>query len=545
MESMGLQKRSMIRELRRLPGDFSAAFLKAQEWGRFLRDFPEAADHETIRLIRRLILHPPYLRQRQAYFFCKEAAGVLGELLVRSHHRHVLEHVRAVLEELALSESEPVQRAASEILGGLPLELNPPECPGADPHAVPKVSMASLFLEGGVAAKAPRAQRRGRSLVFRKKGGKILVIKTAKDAEGVLRLYREAWWMRRLHDDPDCPDVPKGTLPYPLAPKASLLFRIWTEDLSRAAFEDMPGEKTCKESCWAIAFEAPSTYFAYPNRPFQGRLAAKAVFLEALCRNARTLAALAARGILHTAPIPLFHNRVQRHRRNDGGVYRWPRGGRLDRWLESCDYPNFSLSGIRDLEHLEPAGRAEFGLHETVGMHFLGLLLVAGSYFRNRDPSRRGLDGEGNPVDARNLFEPSFLKRIIRDVFRDYYEAFTGISPVSVFPGDLDLLVSRMIDEMGVDRHMEEILRVQDQQEMTEDEFRSFLLERGVPEDEALAMEKGVREVSVLTGPHLGAFNDRISLPEMIRFVGAAAAFCISGRFFTERRERLGGVSLM
>ena len=57
-------------------------------------------------------------------------------------------------------------------------------------------------------------------------------------------------------------------------------------------------------------------------------------------------------GIVHTAPIPLFHNRAQAWRREDRGIYEWPRGGRLDRWLSSSRHPNIAASGLRDFEHL-------------------------------------------------------------------------------------------------------------------------------------------------------------------------------------------------
>ena len=69
-------------------------------------------------------------------------------------------------------------------------------------------------------------------------------------------------------------------------------------------------------------------------------------------RAALLLGWLAGRGIVHEAAIPLFHNRVQRDRREDGGVYDWRLPGRLDRWLASALHPNFGLSGLRDFEHL-------------------------------------------------------------------------------------------------------------------------------------------------------------------------------------------------
>ena len=156
---------------------------------------------------------------------------------------------------------------------------------------------------------------------------------------------------------------------------------------------------------------------------------------EILSRSAWLLGRLMAMGIAHTAPIPLFHNRAQRHRREDGGRYRWTHAGRLDRWLASCRYPNFGASGLRDFEHFEVVtGRARFR-YEIIGSHLISLLLVAGSYFRSKAPDRMGLDLSGQPVDTRDLFDRSLLQTMIGDIYRAYYEGFTG----EVFPEDASI----------------------------------------------------------------------------------------------------------
>ncbi len=85
------------------------------------------------------------------------------------------------------------------------------------------------------------------------------------------------------------------------------------------------------------------------------------IFLEIMGRNARHMGTLMALGLTHTAPIPLFHNRVQQGRRRDAGTYQWHRMGRLDQWLASCRHPNFGLSGLRDFEHIEPHQRQGHG----------------------------------------------------------------------------------------------------------------------------------------------------------------------------------------
>ena len=130
-------------------------------------------------------------------------------------------------------------------------------------------------------------------------------------------------------------------------------------------------------------------------------------FYEIITRNARLLGHLAASGILHTAPIPLFHNRVQSERRNDNGLYEWPRGGRLDQWLNSCRFPNIGKSGIRAFEHFITFNGSSRKLYEFIGTHIFSLILIAGSYFRNHDIYKMGFDDSENPIDARNLFDKS------------------------------------------------------------------------------------------------------------------------------------------
>ena len=106
-----------------------------------------------------------------------------------------------------------------------------------------------------------------------------------------------------------------------------------------------------------IGFTVHPDYFVYPNPLPDEENIDRNNFMEVMKRNAYLLGRLASMGMVHTAPIPLFHNRLQRRRRCDGGYYEWPRGGRLDRWLMSCRYPNLGKSGIRDFEHLEAIDR--------------------------------------------------------------------------------------------------------------------------------------------------------------------------------------------
>lgn len=520
------------RELSGPPTDFSAAFLKVQELRRLIEEAPNGIDHGTVRLLQRLLTHEPYQAQRQAYFFSRETALVLRDVLECCPRVDVKEHARRALERLSMETQGACQRASCEALGALPLPMAPPSLPpDPDPMGAPIMSLDHFAPQQGIVTASTSWTRCGRSLWVRDQDtARLLTIKTASDPEGARALFREIHWMRILSENFSLVDGDGYSFPRPLSPDGPYLFRLKTAGENAHVFGS-----EAQGGLWAIAFSAPPDYFVYPNQPVNGHMPSKAAFLSTLRRSAHVLGRLASHGIVHTAPIPLFHNRVQRHRREDGGLYRWPRGGRLDRWLESCDYPNFGRSGIRDLEHLQPAGTHGMSLHEQIGMHFLSFLLVAGSYFRNRNRNLRGRREDGTPVDVREWFDEHFLVKVIESVFIAYYEAFTGWTAPTDVPWDLARLARRMIDEMGVDRHMEEILRVADQENMSDEEFWAFLKERGTSPEEAGRIPRGKEDIVLLTGPHLGAFNDRISLPEIIHFVGTAAALCISGRYFRLR----------
>ena len=146
------------------------------------------------------------------------------------------------------------------------------------------------------------------------------------------------------------------------------------------------------------------------------------------------LGRLSGLGIIHSAPIPLFHNRVQAGRRRDLGLYEWFRAGRLDRWLESCAYPNMGATGLRDFEHLEVFKGSNMKLYRSIGNHFLSLFLVTGSFFRNKKRDRVGLDHNGNPVDVRYLFEGKVLKeRWMND--EDILRLTKGKSDITLLTG--------------------------------------------------------------------------------------------------------------
>ncbi|MBI4776859.1 MAG: SidJ-related pseudokinase [Deltaproteobacteria bacterium] len=424
-------------------------------------------------------------------------------------------------------EVQTVRRAAAEAMGSLPFFVHGPVLDMPLCRSRPLVSWNELIERAGTPAQADPTIM-GRSLVVRTdpKGG-LLVVKVARAGETPDQLCSEALWMERLRSDEHRFPV-RFEIPEPMCFQGSYVFRL----------EDLPiltdGGGQWHPERYAMAYRATEDYFSYPNRPEEAKGRRKNELPEVLFRNALLLGTLSSRGIVHTAPIPLFHNRVQRGRREDGGVYEWPLRGRLDKWLESCAYPNVGLSGVRDFEHFSVFRGQGRGLYRPVGTQLLSLLLVTGSCFRNREPRRIGLDKDGLPVDARDLFDRGLLEELIRGIFLHYYEGFVGVEYDGDLPVDVSRLADRMIEEMGVDRHMEEFLRVADQERMTDDEFKTFLRDRGVSELRLQALNRAEEEISLMTGPHLGAFNSTISLPELIDFVETAAALCMLGRY---RRE--------
>jgi len=126
---------------------------------------------------------------------------------------------------------------------------------------------------------------------------------------------------------------------------------------------------------------------------------------------------------------------------------------------------------------------------------------------------------------------------MIREIFRNYYSGVTG-SQASIplpLPLDADRLVERMIEEMGVDRHMTELLRRADQKALSDSQFFGFLQERGYNTEQREGIIRGEKDILIKSGPHLGDFNRQISLPELIEAVAAMSAVCVAGRYAQQK----------
>ncbi|MFZ5811557.1 MAG: SidJ-related pseudokinase, partial [Thermodesulfobacteriota bacterium] len=447
--------------------------------------------------------------------------------------------------DAALARPGKPRMAASEAVGALPLCLRGPAPPEPDPgDDLPEVSWNDLFALAeavpvpdappGPARTAPAGlSRAGRTLLAPLADGRtVFAVKFARRGEDPAGLALEAGWMERLAVL--APDMPAPFhVPRPILVAGRPVFRVQDAPLGRAglapaALAQGPGAGL------AMAYTARADYFSYPNEHGPRGGLSGGELLEVLARNALLFGRLAGHGIVHTAVIPLFHNRVQRERRADAGLYDWRRMGRLDRWLSSTRFPNFGTTGPRDFEHFASHQGPDTALYRSVGDHLLGLALVAGSYFRFKDPDRVGLAADGRPVDARELFDPDLFAAGLAAIFTAYFEGFTGRPAAGDPPFDAQALAGRLVEEMGVDRHMVEMVRVADQEAMDDAAFAAFLTGRGLPPEEAARLRRGERDIALPTGPHLGEFNGPISAPELITFTAVAAAKCVAGRYFAQ-----------
>lgn len=503
---------------------FSAKYLAVTHLCALAGTNPDIFRLETVSVLKSLFNNAAVFRQTQSYFLHKETAEVLCRLAVYPKNALVALEARRTVMDLLQTSKARAHRAVAEALGSLPFTIEGPAVKNGHGKDIPVVSWRDLLEETGIVIhEAPLFI--GRSLVgFTSKPGQLFVVKFAGTEHSPQSLRRETDWLDHMRNGHYAFPM-KFDIPQPVPVQSSHLFQL--EDIPIP----IPENVALHPDRHAIAFLTGQDYYLYPNESVPEKRLDPEAFKEAIFRNAFLFGRLSSLGILHSAPIPLFHNRVQGFRREDHGLYEWQRAGRLDRWLESCLHPNFGLSGIRDFEHFESFTGPSRILYPHMGTQLLSLLLVTGSYFRGKDMNRVGFDGEGNPIDARECFDKSLLTELLEGIFSHYYKGFVERKFTGQAPMDLDILSSRMVDEMGVDRFMEEILRVSDQQAMTDEAFLSFLDQRGFSKEDANRRKKGEEDITLFTGPHLGGFNQRISIPELIDSIGTMAALCIYGKY--------------
>ncbi|MCF8110169.1 MAG: SidJ-related pseudokinase [Desulfobacteraceae bacterium] len=505
--------------------DFTATYMQVSSLQYIIGNQPEIIRNSTVSALNSVLWDETHNSQRQVFFLFKKAADALAEIIRQPAAGKTAEQAGAALAKILSRQTGHPFRAAAEATSRLPVRTER-KILNFSRNTSPRIRRINKLAAITGTPRPREMQWKGRSLVIKPRADsdRVLVIKFAKPGQPLFELVSETEWMRYL-SMLRLEKKYRFEIPEPLTPESSLIYQFSPSAVN------IPEDTEIDKNLYGVVFLASSNYFAYPNHPENEEMIPKEKCRAILAQNAKILGHLASLGIMHTAPIPLFHNRVQRHRRQDRGLYQWWRGGRLDRWLASCRHPNIGMQGIRDFEHFSTFEGPGRKLYEHIGTHALSLILVAGSYCRNHDENRAGLDEQRVPVDARDLFDHEWLKSVLVDIFTNYYEGFTGIRYSGNFPRDLDLLAARLIEEMGVDRHMAEILRRAEQENMSNEEFRDFLKQRGFDRETASALKKGEQDITIYTGPHLGEFNSRISVPELTEYAACLSALCIMDRY--------------
>ncbi|MBS3808797.1 MAG: SidJ-related pseudokinase, partial [Desulfobacterales bacterium] len=369
--------------------DFTTTYMEVSNLQYIIAQQPEIVKPATADALCCVLFGTAHNRQRQVFFLFKKAADALASMLCHPTPDNTAEKARTALAEVLADQTGPAFRAAAEAMGALPLaarESVPPDFPNPSPSVQPVRDLSEITgtpLPG-------QMEWIGRSLLIDSPGehGRLLVLKFARPGQPISDLAAEAYWMLYLSR---LREVRKSRLeiPEPITGQNPPVYRLDADVM------EVPGDLEIDANRHAIAFKACRSYFCYPNHPAKGAMLPKTECRRVLAQCAHIFGRLASKDIIHTAPIPLFHNRVQRHRREDHGLYQWHRGGRLDQWLASCLYPNFCKSGIRDFEHLIAFDGPARRRYEHIGAHAFSLILVAGSYCRNHDETRTGLDAQG------------------------------------------------------------------------------------------------------------------------------------------------------
>ncbi len=502
--------------------DFSAAYMAVQYLVTHIKDFPETITGQTIEALATLLESNRFSKQKQILSLYGEASDAMVSMACHSH-LPVSDSILPRLQALLSRSSGKRLRAVGQALGKLPVHLCGPEYRELSTSDSLVITLDDLMLHFGKTESSTLAWK-GRSLVILSQNRPCGVIKFATSQSNVEELIQEVRWLEYLNNNTICTEEP-FKVPIPLKLHDRILFQL-TSPLPCNGPEGI-----YKGLC--IAFIPCPGYFDYPNEQVTelSLNQIKTLFFK----NARLLGSLTAKGIIHTALIPLFHNRVQHGRRNDNGAYLWEHGGRLDQWLDSCRFPNFAASGLRDFEHLIQVENSR-QLRHYIGEHLLSFTLVIGSYFRNHDPKRRGKDSNQCPSDTRDLFSPSLFSELLLGVSQSYFQGLVQKSvPHSLTPHLTRRtceLTNELIGTMGRDEDMEETLRIRDQARMSDAGFTRFLRERGITD----ILVKGESDLILETGPHLGGFNQPISVPGLIDYLFWFSALCVSHCFIKENK---------
>jgi hypothetical protein len=502
---------------------FTAQYMNVRSCAEKIASYPDRATTEDIESLGRTLRDSSHAAQTCAHFLYQEAAMALARFVRTTSKFDLRTQAWRILDTFTLETAGSPSLAAAQALGSLPLHITPLHHPASDPAPVRPAELSDLLRHSGI--QSPGYTLAGRSLLFRDHAApdRILVLKMAKTREQAQGLANEAWWMKHLADHPQM--LPGQHIPSPL----NGLCRVNMESISEfKGFQPAWKEAVC------LPYLTCSEYFTYALDPDPEYRLAFADFRQVLAQAAHGLGRLSRQGIVHKAPVPLFHNRVQSARRDDNGFYIWTRGGRLDRWFDSCLYPNFGPSGLRDFEHLETWSGYPRHLYRDLGAQIMSLILAAGSWFRLKEPKLMGLTPQGHPVDARHLFDRTALISLLETIIREFSAGFLG-RPLDAALIDCQKFADPFIEGMGMDRHMTEVLRRQDQLAYDPESFHALL--RAKAQDPGVAQNclPGEQDITLVTGPHLGEFNSRISVPELTSLCGVVAGLCIAAAYFEEQ----------
>ncbi|WP_242637485.1 SidJ-related pseudokinase [Desulfobacter hydrogenophilus] len=495
--------------------DFSAAYMGVKYISQHAADYPFTVTQHTLDALFSVFETARFKKAKQAFFLYHEAACTLVDM-GREMENDIIRTIVPKLMSLLMKSSGNRLRALSQALGRL-ADNSPAQHSLSVPNNVMPLNidlshLAEKFTATGESLSADAQWTwKGRSLIVRA-GIKILgVIKFATTQDNITEIHREAVWMEWFSKNfiESVNHVPK-----PICIQGRYLFSI-TDELPKG------GPETLYRSVCIVFIPYPG-YYEYPNLKGADWKQIQSSFFK----SALALGRLSSQGVFHTALIPLFHNRVQQGRRNDNGRYLWEHAGRLDQWLNSSRFPNFAASGLRDFEHIACQAKP-LDLEHYTGEYLLSFILVAGSCFRNKAPHRRGTDNTRPYVNTRDLFCPDLFESLLTGVCEHYFKGLTQSETFDPTPFNIPALVEILIEKMGFDEHMQETLRVQDQLAMDDEQFEKFLTDRGLSSIPA----KGKEEIILFTGPHLGEFNQSISIPELIAFLFKFSAICVSTYF--------------
>ncbi|MDZ7760315.1 MAG: SidJ-related pseudokinase [Desulfovermiculus sp.] len=500
---------------------FTAEYMAVRSCAQKIAQEPALANTDDIDILDKTLSGSTHSGQTCAHFLYQEAAMALSRFICQTRPSELRTRARHILDTFTTRATGTSGLAAAQALGSLPLVLNPPPSPRPDFKPIQATDLSTLLNQAGL--QNPQCTQAGRSLLFsdQKVPDQVLVLKTAHTDEQVAGLAHEAWWMEYLRANLHL--LPDQHIPRPLNGRC----RIDLQAMHIPSSAPMSSQETV-----SLPYITRPEYFTYALSPDAKSNHAYPEFERILARAAYGLGRLSRHGLVHKAPIPLFHNRVQSARRDDHGQYIWTRGGRLDRWLSSCLYPNFGLSGLRDFEHLEPWSGYPRHLFRNLGSQIMSLILATGSWFRLKDPQLIGLTSQGEPVDARHLFDRSLFGNLLKTIVQKFSAGFVGKSLSGTLGSEK--IVNPLIEALGMDRHMTEVFRTQDQLKNDPKSFRDLLRAKALDPGQVDRLMPGEQDIVLITGPHLGEFNSRISVPELINFTASVSGSCIAQAYFQD-----------